>query len=257
MSRAHNSLPAKSNSLRIPFPVMMKTSVPSVTGEGDAMFCLPILKLPPATCFFHNTAPRTRSTHHSAMSSLSATLRKTRSPQMIGVAPLHAGRGSFQAMFSSRLHRTGKSFSLLMPLREGPRHWGQFSPVQTLPARTARHTIPTIRCKAFLPLNQKDTFVSIGKTSFCFLRDLVASAVILGFTCGLIEDNVHAVQVVLQDSDLLEDLVPVGHFGGFFDGFPDRADRIEAIASSRPLQVVPDEPDSGIILLVKKAGQRL
>jgi hypothetical protein len=48
---------------------------------------------------------------------------------------------------------------------------------------------------------------------------------------------------------LFEDLVAVGQFGGFFDGFPDHADRIEAITSPCPLQVVPDEPDSGIIPL--------
>ena len=57
----------------------------------------------------------------------SATLRKMRSPQTIGVEPDHAGSASFQVMFSVFDQRTGRFFSPLMPLSDGPRHCGQFS----------------------------------------------------------------------------------------------------------------------------------
>jgi hypothetical protein len=57
----------------------------------------------------------------------SATLRKIRSRQIIGVEPLQLGSDNFQTMFSSVLQRYGKFVSPLNPLRFGPRHWGQLS----------------------------------------------------------------------------------------------------------------------------------
>ena len=39
MSRAHSSLPSKSNALRMPVPVIAQTARPSVTGDGVDMFC--------------------------------------------------------------------------------------------------------------------------------------------------------------------------------------------------------------------------
>src|SRR5215813_6174637 len=82
------------------------------------MFCFPILKLPSAKCFFQRAAPCARSTHQSERSSFSATLRKIRFPQMMGVAPLQLGSGSFQATFSSRVQRTGRfGSSLLLAFR--------------------------------------------------------------------------------------------------------------------------------------------
>src|SRR5664279_1737626 len=48
-------------------------------------------------------------------------------PQMIGVAPVLLGIASFQTTFSVVLQRVGRSFSLLIPFRFGPRHCGQFS----------------------------------------------------------------------------------------------------------------------------------
>src|SRR5437764_5420988 len=102
--------------------------MPSVTGEGDDMFCLLISKLPAAMCFFQRTVPWERPTHHSQRSCLSATFKKILSPQIIGVAPLLVGRGSFHATFSSRVQRTGRLVSWLTPSRLGPRHCGQFSP---------------------------------------------------------------------------------------------------------------------------------
>src|SRR5262249_9833950 len=106
----------------MPVPVITQTFFPSVTGEGDDMFCLRILVLPPPRSFFQTGSPFVRSTHHRYRLSPSATFRKIRSPQMIGVAPVQLGIASFQVTFSSALQRVGRFFSLLMPLRNGPRH---------------------------------------------------------------------------------------------------------------------------------------
>jgi hypothetical protein len=46
---------------------------------------------------------------------------------MIGVAPVQLGIASFQVMFSSALHLSGRFFSVLMPFIVGPRHCGQLS----------------------------------------------------------------------------------------------------------------------------------
>src|SRR5690242_1168552 len=100
---------------------------PSVTGEGDDMFCFRILTLPPPSGCFHSNVPLVLSTHQRKRLSPSATLRKTRSRQMMGVEPLQLGNASFQATFSSVDHVTGRFFSSLVPLRFGPRHCGQSS----------------------------------------------------------------------------------------------------------------------------------
>src|SRR5215510_9274191 len=103
MSRFQSSLPAKSNAFRIPVPVITQTVLPSVTGDGDDMFCLRILVLPPPSETFQRGSPLPRSTHQRNRLSPSATLRKMRSPQMIGVDPLQLGIASFQVTFSSAL----------------------------------------------------------------------------------------------------------------------------------------------------------
>src|SRR5262249_27800107 len=90
------------------------------------MFCLRILWLPPPSGFFQRTSPLVLSRHQRARLSPSATFRKIRSRQMIGVEPLQPGIGVFQATFSSVVHLTGRFFSLLTPLSDGPRHCGQF-----------------------------------------------------------------------------------------------------------------------------------
>ena len=122
MSRSHSRLPLKSNALKMPVPVITKTLLPSVAGEGEDMFCLLILKLPPPSNCFQITAPFFLSTIHRYRSFLlaSATLRKIASPQMIGVAPLRSGIASFQAMLLSGLQRTGRFFSGLIPFSSGP-----------------------------------------------------------------------------------------------------------------------------------------
>src|SRR5262245_58107903 len=108
MSRVHNSLPAKSNAFRIPVPVITQTALPSVTGEGDDMFCFSMRTLPPPRRCFQSGTPRARSTHHRYKSLFSATFRKMRSPHTIGVDPENAGNGSDQVMFSLFDQRTGR-----------------------------------------------------------------------------------------------------------------------------------------------------
>src|SRR5687768_8830252 len=62
-------------------------------------------------------------------SGCAATLRNTVSFQMIGVAPLRLGIGSFHAMLSPVAvdHFSGRPFSALAPVASGPRHCGQLS----------------------------------------------------------------------------------------------------------------------------------
>src|SRR5687767_15901148 len=45
----------------------------------------------------------------------------------MGVEPLQPGIATFHATFSSVVHFAGRFFSVLTPLRFGPRHCGQFS----------------------------------------------------------------------------------------------------------------------------------
>src|ERR1044072_9341191 len=61
------------------------------------------------------------------LASVSATFRKIRSRQMMGVEPLQAGIASFHATFSSVVHFEGRFLSLLTTFSAGPRHCGQFS----------------------------------------------------------------------------------------------------------------------------------
>src|SRR5262249_17690045 len=111
----------------MPVPVITQTFLPSVTGEGDDIFCLRILVLPALRCFFQSASPLVRSTHQRSRLSPSATFRKIRSPHMIGVAPVQLGIDSFQVMFTSALHLNGIFFSARMRLLFGPRHCGQLS----------------------------------------------------------------------------------------------------------------------------------
>src|SRR5437899_3226304 len=147
MSRSQSGLPLKSNALKIPVPVITKTLLPSVAGEGEDMFCLLILKLPPPSNFLQITAPLVLSTIQRYRSFLlaSATLRKTTSPQIIGVAPLRSGIASFQAILSSGDQRTGRLVSGLIPFSPGPRHCGQFSARSAGTESTARENARQVR----------------------------------------------------------------------------------------------------------------
>ena len=114
----------------MPVPVITHTPRPSVTGDGDDMFCLRCMLLPPPSGRFQLTAPDLRSTLHSSSSPCAgckATLRKIVSFQMIGVAPLRLGIGSFQATFSVWVQLVTRPRSRLTPFSSGPRHCGQLS----------------------------------------------------------------------------------------------------------------------------------
>ena len=78
------------------------------------------------------------------MPSPSATLRKIRSSQTIGVDPVHSGISSFQAMLVLSSHSTGRFVSALTPSRVGPRQFGQFSACAAPPDHAMTHTTPTV-----------------------------------------------------------------------------------------------------------------
>ena len=98
-------------------PVITHTVLPSVTGDGDDMFCLRCMTLPPPSgCFQSDGAAwRDRRPRATAIAVRFGDVEEDRSPQMIGVEPVHSGSGSFQAMFSVVLHVTGRFFSALTP----------------------------------------------------------------------------------------------------------------------------------------------
>src|SRR5262245_26390108 len=127
MSRDQISCPSKSNPLRMPVPLITQTCFPSVTGDGEDIFCFCIRTLPPPIGRFQRTVPLARSTDHSDKLAPSATFRKIRSPQTIGVEPDHAGIASFHVMLSVFDQWTGRLVSALTPFSAGPRHCGQFS----------------------------------------------------------------------------------------------------------------------------------
>src|SRR6185312_3288053 len=150
MSRVQSSFPLKSNPFKMPVPVITNTLLPSVTGEGDDIFCFLILVLPPPSSFFQSNSPFARLTNHKSSSSPSATFKNSRSFQITGVEPLQLGNASFQAMFSSGDHFHGKSFSLLMPFKFGPRHCGQFS-ARTIANTPTRRQVTAMRFSILTP----------------------------------------------------------------------------------------------------------
>ena len=81
------------------------------------------------------------------LSSSTATLRKMRSRQTMGVDPDQAGIGSFQAMFRSVSHSTGRSVSVLTPSPVGPRQAGQFSASATPGAEVAAASSAAARAR--------------------------------------------------------------------------------------------------------------
>ena len=133
---------------------MTQTVRPSVTGDGEDIFCLRSMWLPPAMAPFHSTLPVFRSSDHSSSSPVASavpTFRKMVSPQIIGVEPLRPGIGSFHVMFSVVLHLMGRPFSLLTPFSDGPRHCGQFSADNVTAAATATIPVADARLISELP----------------------------------------------------------------------------------------------------------
>src|SRR5678815_1356869 len=121
------------------------------------MFCLRIFLLPPPSGFFFFFSPFVLSTDQRNKLSPSATFRKMRSRQIIGVEPLKPGIETFQTTFSSVVHLTGRFFSLLTPLRFGPRHCGQFCAWATTNESTRRVRTPRLR---FITLPPTEVFVA-------------------------------------------------------------------------------------------------
>ena len=77
--------------MNTPNPVITQTCLPSVTGDGDDMFCLRSIWLDATSGRFHRTEPLILSTAHNSSTPLFdsvATFRKIVLPQMIGVEPL-------------------------------------------------------------------------------------------------------------------------------------------------------------------------
>ena len=116
-------------------PVITHTCLPSVTGDGDDMFCLLPMRFSPDSGRFQLTACLLRSTAHSSICPVArsvATLRNTVSFQMIGVEPLNAGSGSFHATLLVGLHVVGSAGLLAdavhrrsAPMRPGFRSQGR------------------------------------------------------------------------------------------------------------------------------------
>ena len=115
------------------------------------MFCFRSRWSPSLRCRVHSVSPVSRSKHLRLMFSPSATFRKMRSPQIIGVDPLQAGISTFQAMFVSVFHSVGRFVSVLTPVRAGPRQFGQFS---LAPARVGTIARPTTRTASPMPIGR-------------------------------------------------------------------------------------------------------
>src|ERR1700677_4807873 len=113
------SLPSKSKQTSSPLPEKTNTCLPSVLGDAPDVVLPSSFILRPSqvmpTFFFHSSLPAVE-THSNTRLPLSALVRKIRSPQTIGVAPLSPGNSSFQRMFSVVLHLVGRFFSVLRPL---------------------------------------------------------------------------------------------------------------------------------------------
>src|SRR5438105_774404 len=143
-----------SNAVTAPVPVTTQTCLPSVTGEGEELFCLlkswfPSSSSRAQSCFpslrerqirssFGPPGsrpppypPRRRGLESGAAADGAPAsvgeVTKTWSPQMMGVPALHEGSGAFQMMFSVRLHVVGRLVARLILFPFRPRHCGQFS----------------------------------------------------------------------------------------------------------------------------------
>src|SRR5215207_9220755 len=136
------------------------------------MLCLFSFTLPLPNGFCQRTSPFILSTHQRDKLSPSATFRKIRSRQTMGVEPLTPGMATFQRTFSSVVHLTGRFFSLLRPLRLGPRHCGQFSACTTAKESSTRARTPRVRFRIFLILQLK-----LLGSSLCNLCVLCVSVV--------------------------------------------------------------------------------
>src|SRR5579872_157942 len=97
-------------------------------GEGEAVLLRSDDRSPTATCCCQRTLPVGRSRQISKRFPLSSGLvTNTESSQTTGVAWLAPGRATDQSTLSLVVQLSGKPRSVVEPLRNGPRHCGQFS----------------------------------------------------------------------------------------------------------------------------------
>lgn len=113
-------------------------------GDGEAMLFRDAFRSSPVSCR-QTTLPVAASRHRATRPPVfsSTLLTNTRSPHTIGVDPLWPGIGAAQATFSVRLNVAGRFVSVVEPLKNGPRHCGQFSPRASELARDSRATATT------------------------------------------------------------------------------------------------------------------
>src|SRR3954464_12343877 len=102
---------------------------PSVVGEGEAKLLFSSRRMPSPTFSDQRTLPllRSRAMARSVLEALSIEDTKTWLPQMMGELAAGPGMGALPATFSVFDHLAGRFFSVVEPLKKGPRHCGQFS----------------------------------------------------------------------------------------------------------------------------------
>ena len=135
-------------------PVITQTAVPSVTGEGDDMFCLRMSWSPPPSFCFQRTVAAVAVERPQVQAAGLGDVEEDVSPQTIGVAPLRIGSGVFQATFSVGDHFAGRPFSGLAPSSCGPRHCGQLSAYTESPELAASSTPSAIVARIGHPLRR-------------------------------------------------------------------------------------------------------
>ena len=127
--RSQSFLPPTSNATSSPVPKKKKTSLPSVTGDGEQeLLYWPSVEYSLMSAR-QSCRPVLRSRQIAACCFVlaSAAVTKTRSPQMTGVAADEPGRSTAHFTPSVLLNLPGRPFSGLEPLCSGPRQLDQFS----------------------------------------------------------------------------------------------------------------------------------
>ena len=87
MFRAHTSLPSKSNARNQPVPVMTHTCSPSVTGDGEDIFCFRSCLSLSLRKRFQITEPVWRSTRHNSTDKFSVPVEEAPAPPVRGAPP--------------------------------------------------------------------------------------------------------------------------------------------------------------------------
>src|SRR5688500_1724239 len=129
MFRSQSFRPETSKATRSPVPKKNTTIRPSVTGEGEQELLYWPSVVNSVRSVRQSCFPVRRSRHTAAClpEAGSAAGRNTRSPQITGVAAPGPGGVTTHLTFSVLLNFSGRPFSGLEPLCEGPRQLDQFS----------------------------------------------------------------------------------------------------------------------------------